>query len=165
MYLIPFLIGLSASAFLFFKVKETVLSKDGVGIAKYLMSLGYSKANSSGIAGNIFVESSYNPLAVGDNGTSFGLAQWHKTRWQRLNAWAKENNKNPNTFQGQLDYLDWELKNTEKKGSWKIVGIDPDGFDLRKKKLLTRFFFDKEVFDARKLRGIFVKLHKEAIKN
>ena len=33
------------------------------------------------------------------------------------------------------------LKNTEKKGSWKIVGIDPDGFDLRKKKLLTRFFF------------------------
>ena len=57
------------------------------------------------------------------------------------------------------------LKNTEKKGSWKIVGIDPDGFDLRKKKLLTRFFFDKEVFDAKKLRGIFVKLHKEAIKN
>ena len=57
------------------------------------------------------------------------------------------------------------LKNTEKKGSWKIVGIDPDGFDLRKKKLLTRFFFDKEVFDARKLRGIFVKLHKDAIKN
>ena len=49
MYLIPFLIGLSASAFLFFKVKETVLSKDGVGIAKYLMSLGYSKANSSGL--------------------------------------------------------------------------------------------------------------------
>ena len=57
------------------------------------------------------------------------------------------------------------LRNTEKKGSWKIVGIDPDGFDLRKKKLLARFFFDKEVFDARKLRGIFVKLHKEAIKN
>jgi|TARA_Y100000289_G_C3871664_1_gene123811 hypothetical protein len=121
MYLIPFLIGLSASAFLFFKVKETVLSKDGVGIAKYLMSLGYSKANSSGIAGNIFVESSYNPLAVGDNGTSFGLAQWHKTRWQRLNAWAKENNKDPNTFQGQLDYLDWELKNTEKKAYQKLI--------------------------------------------
>jgi len=122
MYFIPFLIGLSASALFFFKAKkENVLEKDGVGIALYLMSLGYTKANASGIAGNLFVESSYNPLAVGDNGTSFGLAQWHKSRWERLNEWSKQNNKNPNTFQGQLDYLDWELKNKEKKAYQKLI--------------------------------------------
>ncbi|MBD22303.1 MAG: hypothetical protein CL572_01390 [Alphaproteobacteria bacterium] len=57
------------------------------------------------------------------------------------------------------------IKSIEKRGNWKIVGIDPDGFDLRKKKLLTRLFFDKEISNAKKLRGMFVKLHKEAIKN
>ena len=45
---------------------------------------------------------------------------------------------------------------------WKIVGIDPDGFDLRKKHKLTRYFFEKEVNDAKKLRGILVHLHKLA---
>jgi len=121
MYLISFIIGLGASALIFFKSKDEFLKKDGIGIAKYLMNLGYTKANASGIAGNLFVESSYNPLAVGDNGTSFGLAQWHKSRWDRLNKWSKENNKNPNTFQGQLDYLNWELKNTEKNAYKKLV--------------------------------------------
>ena len=56
------------------------------------------------------------------------------------------------------------LKTREKTGAWKIVGIDPDGFDLRKKNLLTRLFFEKEIRDAKKLRGVFVKLHKDAIK-
>lgn len=121
MSIIPYIIGLGAGAFVFFKAKKEILSKDGVGIAKYLISLGYSKANASGIAGNIFVESSYNPLAVGDNGNSFGLAQWHKSRWERLNQWSKKNNKNPNTFQGQIDYLDWELKNTEKRAYQKLL--------------------------------------------
>tara|TARA_B100000029_G_C17539958_1_gene946301 strand:- start:552 stop:1352 length:801 start_codon:yes stop_codon:yes gene_type:complete len=50
------------------------------------------------------------------------------------------------------------------KGNWGIVGIDPDGFDVRKKNLLTRFFFKKEINDAKKLRGIFVKLHRDASK-
>ncbi len=45
---------------------------------------------------------------------------------------------------------------------WKIIGIDPDGFDLRKKDKLVRYFFDKEVKDAQKLRGILVHLHKLA---
>ena len=50
-----------------------------------------------------------------------------------------------------------------KKG-WKITGIDPDGFDLRKKDKITRFCFEKEVNDAKKLRGTFVHLHKLANK-
>ena len=57
------------------------------------------------------------------------------------------------------------IKAAEKSGRWKIVGIDPDGFDLRKKKLLTRLYFDREITDSKKLRGMFVKLHKEALKN
>lgn len=121
MNFIPYIIGLGAGVLIFFKAKKEILTKDGVGIARYLMSLGYSKQNASGIAGNIFIESRYDPLAIGDNGQSFGLAQWHKSRWERLNEWAKQNNKNPNTFQGQLDYLDWELKNTEKNAYKKLL--------------------------------------------
>ena len=76
------------------------------------MSLGYSKANSSGIAGNIFVESSYNPLAVGDNGTSLDdtMAQ---NEMARLNAWAKKTTKTQILFKVSL--IIWlGIKNTEK---------------------------------------------------
>ncbi len=56
------------------------------------------------------------------------------------------------------------LKKKNKRGNWKIVGIDPDGFDIRKKNLLNRYCFKKEVNDAKKFRGIFVNLHKIASK-
>lgn len=99
-------------AYAFTKKRDT-LSKNGIGIAKFLISKGYSKHHASGIAGNIYVESKYDPLAVGDNGYSFGLAQWHKDRWDQLNSFAKKNKLNPNTIEAQLLYLDWELKNGE----------------------------------------------------
>ena len=47
---------------------------------------------------------------------------------------------------------------------WNMVGIDPDGFDMRKKEILVRYFFEKEVENANKFRGIFVNLHKKALK-
>ena len=52
----------------------------------------------------------------------------------------------------------------ELKDKWRLVGIDPDGFDLRRQGNLIRLFFDKEINDAKKLRGIFVNLHKKALK-
>lgn len=117
MNVIPYIFGLGLGVFGFslFRNKNRVLSKDGLGVAKFLMQKGYSKENASGIAGNLFVESTFNPVAVGDNGTSFGLAQWHKSRWHKLNEFAKANNLNPNTFEGQLKFLDYELKTTERK--------------------------------------------------
>ncbi|MBC33988.1 MAG: hypothetical protein CMN01_05125 [Rickettsiales bacterium] len=48
---------------------------------------------------------------------------------------------------------------------WKIIGIDPDGFDLRKRDKLIRFYFEKSINDAKKLRGIFVHLHKLSLKS
>ena len=44
---------------------------------------------------------------------------------------------------------------------WTMSGIDPDGFDLRKKGNLARFNFEKTVDNAKKLRGILVSLHKK----
>jgi|TARA_B100001093_G_scaffold306302_2_gene292344 hypothetical protein len=119
-FVVSFVLGLGAT-FLLLSAKKMKLSKDGVGITKFLMSLGYSKANASGIAGNLFVESSFNPTAIGDNGTSFGLAQWHKSRWDRLNSWAETNKLNPSTFETQLKYIDWELNNKEKRAKEKLL--------------------------------------------
>ena len=48
------------------------------------------------------------------------------------------------------------------KNGWKLIGIDPDGFDLRKKQRIARFCFKEKINDAKKLRGIFVYLHKLA---
>ena len=50
------------------------------------------------------------------------------------------------------------------KDKWKLIGIDPDGFDLRRQGNLTRFAFENQINDAKKLRGIFVSLHKTASK-
>ncbi len=55
-----------------------------------------------------------------------------------------------------------KVNSTSSKEKWKIVGIDPDGFDLRKKERTLRYCFDKTINDAKKLRGMFVKLHKTA---
>ena len=114
-----FVIGASLTATAIFLAhnKDNTLTRDGKGVAKYLMKLGYSKSIASGIAGNLYVESKYDPMAVGDNGQSFGLAQWHKSRWDALKEWSEKRGKPISDFKTQLDFIDWELKNTENKAS------------------------------------------------
>jgi len=101
--------------------KKRFLKKDGIGIARFLMGLGYSKSNASGIAGNLYTESKYDPQAIGDNGTSFGLAQWHKSRWDKLRNWSNERGLDINLFDTQLKFIDWELNNTETKAKTELL--------------------------------------------
>lgn len=70
---------------------------------------GYNTAVACGILANIEAESGFNPKAVGDNGTSYGLAQWHKTR--RTNLYKFTGSYTPSVSQ-QMDFLLYELKNT-----------------------------------------------------
>lgn len=75
-----------------------------------LTGMGYSPAAAAGILGNLKQESSFNPTIVGDNGTSYGLAQWHGPRWDDLKNFAAANNTDaadPNT---QLQFLHHELQ-------------------------------------------------------
>ena len=118
-------LGLGATFVLLVSAKKrSVLKKDGLGIAKFLMSLGYSKSNASGIAGNLYTESKYDPQAIGDNGTSFGLAQWHKSRWDKLKNWSNERGLDINLFDTQLRFIDWELNNTEKKAKSELLATN-----------------------------------------
>ena len=55
----------------------------------FFMSKGLSRAQAAGIAGNLLYESGFNPSAVGDGGTSFGIAQWHQGRGAAMKQWTK----------------------------------------------------------------------------
>lgn len=79
----------------------------------FLKNKGLTTSQAAGIAGNLEAESAFNPNAVGDNGTSYGIAQWHKDRFTNLKNWTKKNGLKWNTIDAQLEFLWWELQNNE----------------------------------------------------
>jgi murein DD-endopeptidase MepM/ murein hydrolase activator NlpD len=83
-------------------------------VITFFKNKGLSTSQASGIAGNLSIESQFNPGAVGDSGTSYGLAQWHASRWDALKDWSMKNGRNPGSFEAQLEYLWHELENKER---------------------------------------------------
>ncbi len=78
----------------------------------YLRSeVGLNSAAACGVTANIQFESGFNLTAVGDNGTSYGLCQWHNERWDRLREFCEKNGYSESSLQGQVGYLGWELEN------------------------------------------------------
>lgn len=73
----------------------------------------------AGLTGNIMQESGPNidTGAVGDNGNAFGAAQWNGPRRREFLDFARKAGADPKDLQVQLDFLVWELKNSE-KGAW-----------------------------------------------
>lgn len=59
------------------------------------LNAGYSPAAVDGIMRRIGIESDWNPRALGDGDTSFGLYQHHDDRAVRLAQWSREHNLNP----------------------------------------------------------------------
>jgi hypothetical protein len=72
----------------------------------------YSPAQAAGIVGNFWVESKVNPTEeqVGGGG-GYGIAQF--TPPTAMRAWVTANGEDPNSLQGQLDYVAYQLNNTE----------------------------------------------------
>lgn len=86
-------------------------SKDTIGFGmNFLMKNGLSKAGASGILGNLQKESGLNTGAIGDGGTSFGVAQWHNQRWDALKQYANSKNADIKNIETQLGFLLQELK-------------------------------------------------------
>ena len=76
-------------------------------VIKYFMDKGLNAAAGCGIAGNIWHESRFNTASIGDNGTSFGICQWHLGRGAAMKKMAGSNWASNLT--GQLNYLYYEL--------------------------------------------------------
>lgn len=76
--------------------------------AQYLVGKGYSPAGAAAIVGNLIQESSVNPVGrPGDQGTAHGIAQWRGPRYADMLRFAGNRS---NTLQGQLDFLDHEVR-------------------------------------------------------
>jgi hypothetical protein len=106
------------------RVKEKIKEKDNRQKAfTYLREKGYKDHEIAGILGNFVKESGRKKLKVDaynpdDRGSpSFGLAQWRGTRLDRI---KKMQGDNMYTLEGQLDHMDWELKNTHKRAYKKL---------------------------------------------
>jgi len=86
------------------------LNTTGKEVMDFFIQKGLTPEQASGIVGNLYKESRLNPKAVGDNGTSYGIAQWHAERFDALKAGVT----NWDTLEGQLTFLWNELNTTEK---------------------------------------------------
>ena len=80
-------------------------------IYNYLKSQGFNDAAISGILANIEYESGFKTTLYGDGGTSYGLCQWHNSRFTRLKNYCSSNGLDYKSLDGQLSYLVYELKN------------------------------------------------------
>lgn len=72
--------------------------------AYVIQRYGFSEAAAIGLIANIKAESNFYTDAVGDNGTSGGLFQHHKGRWQNLVAFAKRQGRDWREWQVQVDF-------------------------------------------------------------
>ena len=73
--------------------------------------LDINNAAASGVLANIQMESSFRPHVYSDDGTSFGICQWHASRLSRLQSWCSNNDYDWGSLEGQLYYLKYELTN------------------------------------------------------
>lgn len=94
-----------------------------------LLAEGFTSAQAAGVVGNLMQESgggtkNLNPNADNNVGVGHhGIAQWDKrVRWPRVSAYIKSIGKDPNTVEGQVEGLIWELK-TQEKGAYEKLKL------------------------------------------
>jgi hypothetical protein len=80
---------------------------------------GFTRAQAIGIAANIEAESNFKTNAIGDSGKAYGLAQWHPDRQAIFQKTYGKPIRESN-FQEQLEFINWELNNNEKKAGGMI---------------------------------------------
>lgn len=90
-----------------FKIKYVDARVNKQKVCKTLLASGFSEPATIAMMINIQEESTFNPNAIGDSGTSYGLCQWHLDRWDNL---KKHRPNDWETISGQLEYLVYELK-------------------------------------------------------
>ena len=85
-------------------------------IYEYLRNeMGLNQAAATGVLANINAESGYRQNALGDRNsegyfTSYGICQWHNSRWENLINFGITNDVDWQSIQGQMMYLQYELE-------------------------------------------------------
>lgn len=94
-------------------VAQTGSAKEAINFFK---SKGWTPAQAAGLVANLQAESGQNLTtnAVGDGGQAYGIAQWHPPRQADFKrAFGKDIREAG--FKEQLEFVNWELNNTESK--------------------------------------------------
>lgn len=81
-------------------------------IQKKLISMGFTASAAAGVVGNLVQESGLRTDAIGDNGTSGGLAQWHNERWEALKRYAAARGKDWTDLDTQIEFLAEEMRSS-----------------------------------------------------
>lgn len=71
----------------------------------FTMKRGMSQIQALAIIGNLMAESGLKDDISGDNGTSYGIQQWHNERKDALFKKARKNGHDTPTFEDQLEFL------------------------------------------------------------
>ena len=79
-------------------------------IQKKLISMGFIASAAAGVVGNLVQESGLRTDAIGDNGTSGGLAQWHNERLDALKRFAAARGKEWTDLDTQIEFLAEEMR-------------------------------------------------------
>lgn len=79
-------------------------------IQQKLMSMGFTASAAAGVVGNLVQESGLRTDAIGDNGTSGGLAQWHNERLDALKRFAAARGKEWTDLDTQIEFLAEEMR-------------------------------------------------------
>lgn len=88
-------------------------SEGETGIFEFLTGyMGLNPAAACGVLANIKQESNFDPSAVGDYGTSFGICQWHNERGTAMKNYCANMGLDWTSLDGQLHYLYYELSHS-----------------------------------------------------
>lgn len=79
-------------------------------IQQKLMSMGFTASAAAGVVGNLVQESGLRTDAIGDNGTSGGLAQWHNERLDALKRFAAARGTKWTDLDTQIEFLAEEMR-------------------------------------------------------
>jgi hypothetical protein len=77
-------------------------------IKQYFIDRGWSPEQASGIAANLWAESTGNTRAVGDNGQAYGLAQWHPDRQKAFKDFTGKDIRDSGLDE-QLNFVNHEI--------------------------------------------------------
>ena len=79
-----------------------------MGAMQSLQKMGWTSAQAAGIAANLGTESGFNPAAVGDGGSAYGIGQWHEDRQKAFEKWAGHSMRG-SSLDEQLKFVNYEL--------------------------------------------------------
>jgi murein DD-endopeptidase MepM/ murein hydrolase activator NlpD len=97
---------------------------DAIAMQQWLMGQGLSANGAAGVVSNLLSESGLRTGAVGDNNSSYGIAQWHAGRWDALKRFSKTSGLDASTLDAQSQFLMKELR-SKQYGSLMSTLTDP----------------------------------------